>query len=90
MAGNMLHYLAISLVAYVLYLFCLTIYRLYFHPLASFPGPRTAAISKWPEFYHDVVRQGQFVKVIDQWHDQYGTMTPPDSYGTGTIRKARL
>lgn len=71
----MLLYFILVLVFLALYVLTLTVYRLYFHPLASFPGPWIAAISSWPEFYHEVIRNGQFSKVIDQYHDQYGRRT---------------
>lgn len=56
----------------VVYLFGLVIYRLYFHPLAKFPGPKYAAISRWHEFYYEVVKQGQFSFKIEELHKQYG------------------
>lgn len=58
--------------AYVLYLVGLVIYRLYFHPLAKFPGPKYAAISRWHEFYYEVVKQGQFTFKVQELHKQYG------------------
>lgn len=54
------------------YLIGLVIYRLYLHPLAKFPGPKLAAITLWYEFYHDVVRGGQYVFKIDELHKTYG------------------
>ena len=56
----------------ILYTISLTVYRLYFHPLAKFPGPRLAAASSWYEFYFDVVQQGMFVWEIKRMHDEYG------------------
>ncbi|KAI9925860.1 hypothetical protein MW887_005666 [Aspergillus wentii] len=47
-------------------------YRLYFHPLAKFPGPKLAAISGWYEFYHDIIHRGQFIWKVDQLHRTYG------------------
>lgn len=58
--------------ALLLYLLCLAIYRLYLSPIAKFPGPKLAALSLWYEFYHDVVRGGQYVFKINELHDQYG------------------
>lgn len=54
------------------YLFVLVVYRLYFHPLARFPGPKYAAISRWHEYYHEVVRKGQFTFVVQEYHKKYG------------------
>ena len=55
------------------YLFSIALYRLRFHPLARFPGPKLAALSKWYEFYYEVVLKGQFVFNIDVMHEKYGT-----------------
>lgn len=54
------------------YIITLAIYRLYFSPLARFPGPKLAGLTLWYEFYHDVVRGGQYVFKIDELHKQYG------------------
>lgn len=51
------------------------LYRVYFHPLASFPGPRLAAITKWYEFYYDVINRGQFMYEVTRMHDEYGTVS---------------
>lgn len=56
----------------VLYCFGLAIYRLYFHPLAKFPGSKFAALSLWYEFYYDVVKRGQYIWKIQEMHKRYG------------------
>lgn len=51
---------------------CLTIYRLFFHPLASIPGPRLAAASYWYEYYYDVVKEGKYMWKLIELHKEYG------------------
>jgi hypothetical protein len=54
------------------YIVGLALYRLYFSPIAKFPGPKLAALSRWYEFYYEVVRKGQFTFRIQELHKQYG------------------
>ena len=58
----------------VLYILGLTIYRLYFHPLAKFPGPKLAAATRWYEFYYDIIKKpgAQFFVRVGEMHDEYG------------------
>jgi hypothetical protein len=58
--------------AIVLYIAGLYIYRLTFHPLAKFPGPKLAAVSLWYEFYYDGIKRGQYVFRIKEMHEKYG------------------
>lgn len=61
--------------AYVAYWFGLVVYRLYFHPLAGFPGPRLAAATSWWEFYYDVVKDGELVFQLPRLHEKYGIIS---------------
>ncbi|KAG8156917.1 hypothetical protein KVR01_013139 [Diaporthe batatas] len=58
--------------AVVVYYLTLVFYRLFVHPLASFPGPRLAAISRWYEGYYDVILDGQYTSKIAKLHKVYG------------------
>lgn len=53
------------------------IYRLYVHPLASFPGPKLWAMSLWPEWYWDAVKRGQYIFRIIEAHEKYGKLPCP-------------
>ena len=58
--------------ALVLYYVGLITYRLYFHPLAKFPGSKLAAASLWYEFYYDVALRGKFMWKLQEMHKRYG------------------
>ena len=62
---------AISVVA-VVALLCFAGARLYFHPLSHFKGPKIAALTRWYEFYHDVICDGTYVKYYPELHKKYG------------------
>lgn len=58
--------------AFLLYLVALAVYRLYFSPLAKFPGPKLAALSTWYEAYYDLYLEGQYQWKIKEFHKRYG------------------
>ncbi|EAW12902.1 cytochrome P450 [Aspergillus clavatus NRRL 1] len=60
------------LVGVLLYISGVIVYRLFLHPLSRFPGPKLAAISSLPEFYHDVLRGGRYIWEIERMHEKYG------------------
>ncbi|KAI0458276.1 putative cytochrome P450 [Xylaria acuta] len=62
----------VSLSIWIAYIVGLILYRLYFSPLSKFPGPKLAAITKWYEFYYDVILRGQFTFQIQKMHRKYG------------------
>ena len=57
---------------FLLYLLGLALYRLFFHPLARFPGPRLAAITRYCELYYDVLKGGMYIWKIKEMHQKYG------------------
>ncbi|KAF2965905.1 hypothetical protein GQX73_g7677 [Xylaria multiplex] len=59
-------------VVLITYLAGTIFYRLTLHPLAGFPGPKLAAITRWYEGYYDIVLNGQYTFKIKELHDKYG------------------
>jgi hypothetical protein len=49
------------------------VHRLYFHPLAMFPGPRLAALTQLYEAWYDFIgHTGQYTFYFEKLHEQYG------------------
>lgn len=52
------------------------IYRITFHPLARFPGPRLAGMTLWYEFYYDLWPHSyRYTWKIKDLHEKYGAST---------------
>lgn len=49
------------------------IYRLYFHPLAGFPGPKIAAVTHLYEIGWDYLGNGAYLFHCENLHKKYGT-----------------
>ena len=58
----------------LIYLTSLSVYRLLLHPLANFPGPKLAALTRYYEAYYDYVQNGQYTFIIAELHNEYGTL----------------
>src|SRR5436190_6362228 len=58
----------------LLYIVGVIIERLYFSPIAKFPGPKLAAATFWYEFYFDVIQSGKFTWQIQKIHQKYGML----------------
>ncbi|KAI0431248.1 cytochrome P450 [Xylaria sp. FL1042] len=77
---NVINLAGAAALALGLYTLGLTIWRLYFSPLARFPGPKIAAATLWYEFYWDVVKKGQWVWEIERMHREYGPIVRINPY----------
>ena len=66
--------LALGVCTGLFYEISIVTYRLFFHPLRSFPGPKLAAATFLYETFFDVVRKpgGQFIYELDRLHAKYG------------------
>lgn len=55
-------------------LYCLLLigYRLFFSPLARFPGPKVAAATGWYETWVDLW-SNDFPEVVKRMHERYGS-----------------
>ncbi|KAI3326694.1 cytochrome P450 family protein [Xylariaceae sp. AK1471] len=68
-------YLSTAIAVFItssLYVLVLVIYRLFFSPIAGFPGPKLAAVTSWYELYHDVIKKGTYLFQIEKMHEDYG------------------
>ncbi|KAK2747755.1 hypothetical protein FQN57_001785 [Myotisia sp. PD_48] len=64
--------LPFAITAIFFYLGGLCVYRLFFHPLAKFPGPKLAAVTRYYEAYYDIIQNGQYTFKIKELHEKYG------------------
>ena len=69
-----------AVVSSLLYTIYGVLYRLYFSPIHSFPGPKLAALTSWYEFYHDIIHRGQYIWKIQEMHKLYGTIVYINPY----------
>lgn len=69
-----LHNILFVLLAFSVSCIFSAVYRLYFSPLAKFPGPKLAALTLWYEFYYDVIKRGRYTWKIAELHERYGLL----------------
>ena len=74
---SVLHSYSLQLVFFAacFYIVYGAIYRIFYSPIARFPGPRLAALTFWYEFYYDVVCKGRYSWKIQGLHKEYGKLT---------------
>ncbi|KAI3316569.1 cytochrome P450 [Xylariaceae sp. AK1471] len=71
------NYLASLPIAYSI---ALALYRLFFHFLARFPGPKLAVITRGYKAYYDVIQNGQYTFKIAEMHKNYGPIVRISPY----------
>ena len=49
------------------------LFKAIYHPLASFPGPRGAALTAWYKTYQEVFLGRSWIDVLHELHGKYGT-----------------
>lgn len=77
--------LIVTSMTYGFYVLC---WRIFFHPLRDFPGPKLAAATLWYEFYYDVILGGQYVFQIARMHEVYGKRFQSSAKRLGMERRA--
>ncbi|KAF8901800.1 cytochrome P450 [Mucidula mucida] len=73
--GDAVHQLSYLQIVFLLIIACflyLLVYRVYLHPLKSFPGPRLAAVTNYYQGYFEVWKNGAFVQHLETLHEVYG------------------
>ena len=76
-------------VLFLVYTIVVVLYRLSFHPLARFPGPKLAAATSLYEFYWNVVKDGTATHKRKEWHEKYGQHSMNTCLATGVLTSRR-
>ncbi|PNY29917.1 Trichodiene oxygenase [Tolypocladium capitatum] len=64
----------LAVAVWLVYAAALAIHRLWLSPIAHLPGPRLAALTRYYEFYYDVLLGGQYMFRIMEMHKEYGAI----------------
>lgn len=70
--SNVWQLTAYAALLFISYKAIVYIQRLFFHPLAKFPGPKIMAASRIYEFYYDSYQQGRLWRRLPELHKKYG------------------
>ena len=60
-------------------------YNIFYHPLATFPGPKVGASTAWYKTYQEVFVGRSWVDVLQELHDKYGMQHGPATPNITTI-----
>ncbi|KAF2244586.1 putative cytochrome P450 [Trematosphaeria pertusa] len=74
------HLLPAAIVTLIAYTVVIYIYRIWFSPLSSIPGPKLAAATRWYEFYYDAIKMGRYYEEIERMHKVYGPVVRINPY----------
>ena len=82
----------LPIAAAALYAAGLAIYRLFLSPLAKFPGPKLAALTRKYETYYEAYQNYEYVWKIKELHKKYGEPFTPlaasfTRWGSNWIRR---
>ena len=72
MTFSFLPFLTGTFIAFAFFLLAKSIYRVTFHPLAAFPGPRWAALTSLYGASYDLHPNRSYCKQFAALHDRYG------------------
>lgn len=74
----------------IFYRLWIIIYRLYFHPLAGFPGPKIAAVTHLYEIVWDYFGDGAYLFHCEELHKKYGTTKWEDRHFRSNIPQSNI
>ena len=67
-----LHRIGVAIFLAVIAVVWRIVFRLFFHRLSSFPGPRLAAVSSYYRTYYEILKGGAMLDQINHLHSTYG------------------
>ena len=67
--------------AWLLQRVAIGVFNIFFHPLASFPGPRAAALTCWYKTYQEVFLGTSWIDVLYELHRTYGMCVDAQAAG---------
>lgn len=66
--------LSTAIIGYILCVLGISLYRVFFHPLSKYSGPKLAAATVWYQTYYDVWMGGELAHQVKNLHKKYGKL----------------